>query len=394
MIIKKIIAWLHLWLGLVSGIIVVILGITGSILVFEQEINSFTKPWLNAQNPEGSSQLPPSLLYNSAVKALPGKKINSIWYYGENKTAHVSSDSDSTIYINPYTAEVVAIVDDHEDFFHFIEDGHFYVWLPEKIGSVVVGWSTFIFLILLMTGIILWWPKKWSKTNANKSFKIKWKAKFKRFNYDLHNVLGFYSLIFALILAVTGLIMSFAWFSNGVFWLAGERSFSDKRVKPLSDTTYNMQITSLQQVDKAWEMGVKTIGEYNKDAIIVSFPKKASDAISLCLDMHNGTWRYVYLDQHTLKTLPSSELKLRDEPFAKWLRRSNYGLHVGAFLGLPTKIIFFFVSLIAASLPITGFYIWWGRRKKKKKAGCYTNRQNLNRKGINISQEQNYSSEI
>ncbi|RZL14660.1 MAG: PepSY domain-containing protein, partial [Pedobacter sp.] len=327
----------------------------------------------------------PSILYNAASKVLPNNEINSIWYHGEGKTAHISSDSDSTIYINPYTAEVVNISEDHEDFFHFIEEGHFFVWLPEKVGSVVVGWATFIFLILLITGVVLWWPKKWSKTNTNKSFKIKWRAKFKRVNYDLHNVLGFYSLIFALLLAVTGLVMSFAWFSNGVFWLAGERNVSNKRVKPLSDTSYHVQVASLQKIDEAWQMGVTTIGEYNKDQIIIAFPKKASDAISLCVDMYNGTWRYVYLDQHTLKPLPASELKIKDEPFARWLRRSNFGLHVGAFFGLPTKIIFFFVSMVVASLPITGFYIWWGRRKKNKKADSDLTFQNPIKKTLRVT---------
>lgn len=365
--IKKIIAWLHLWLGLISGIIVIILGITGSILVFEQEITDFTTPWFHAENPQANAQLPPSVIYKAAAEALPQKQINGVWYHGVNKTAHVSTNSDSTVFVNPYTAEVVAIGEDHHQFFHFIEDGHFYLWLPQKIGSVVVGWGTLVFVVILLSGIVLWWPKRWNKSNINKSFKIKWRAKFKRVNYDLHNVLGFYSLIIAFLLGFTGLTMSFVWFNNSIYWLSSGAKSRPAYIKPLSDTIPNMALAPLQQVDKAWEMAVHKIGEFNKDQIIVSFPKKASDPISLCVDMYNGTWRYVFLDQYTLTQLPSSQLKMKDEPFADWLMRSNYGLHVGAIMGLPTKILFFFVSLICASLPITGFYIWWGKRKKKRK---------------------------
>jgi uncharacterized iron-regulated membrane protein len=364
--IKKILAWLHLWLGIVSGLVVVVLGITGSILVFEQEIKSFTLPWLHADNPNQLPALAPSVLYAAGNTALPDKKINGIWYHGANKTAHVTSNSDSTIFINPYTAKIVAIGEDHDEFFHFIEQGHFYIWLPEKIGEVVVGWSTFIFLFLLLPGLVLWWPKRWNETNINKSFRIKWGAKFKRVNYDLHNVFGFYALVFSLILAFTGLVMSFAWFNNGVYWLASGGEDRPAYVKSFSDTTANLGIAHSKQVDKAWQLGVTKIGKYNKDQIIVSFPQKVSDPISLCLDMYNGTWRYIYFDQHSLKILPTSEVGLENENLANWLRRSNYGLHVGAFLGLPTKIVYFFVSLICASLPITGFYIWLGKRKKSK----------------------------
>lgn len=362
--IKKINAWLHLWLGLVSGIVVVILSITGCILVFEQEIKQLTSPWLHAEKPSEGEFLPPSVLYNEVHKHFPDKKIFSVWYHGENKTAHFRLDSDSLIYINPYTAEITGVID-HEDFFHFIEEGHFHLWLPKAIGDPIVGWGAFIFFILLVTGIILWWPKQWNKTNIDNSFKIKWKARFKRLNYDLHNVLGFYTLIISLIFAITGLIMSFPWFSNGFFRITG--GTVKERIVSKSDTTLNQSVVGLSQVDAAWKKGITEIGEYNKDAIIVSFPKKASDVIALCVDMHNGSWRYVNLDQHTLEPVASTQKKLKEEDFASYLRRTNYAFHVGAFAGLPTKFLFFFASLVCASLPITGFYIWWGRKKKNKR---------------------------
>lgn len=358
---KKINAWLHLWLGLVSGIIVVILGITGCILAFEQEIKSISYPWLHVEKPAGGNYLLPSALYKEVKKALPEKEIYSAFYYGSERTVRLSLNSDTLVYVNPYTAEIVAMVD-HEDFFHFIEEGHFHLWLPESIGGPIVGCATFIFFILLITGLVLWWPKNLKKWSINKSFKIKWRAKFKRVNYDLHSVLGFYTLIISLVLAVTGLIMSFPWFANAFFVATG--GTIKERVISKSDTTLHNTLVPLSQVDMAWKKGMTEIGEYNKDAIIVSFPKKASDVIALCVDMRNGVWRYVNLDQHTLEPVASTQKKMAEEDFALYLRRSNYTLHVGAFGGLTTKFLFFFASLICASLPVTGFYIWWGKKKK------------------------------
>jgi len=362
---KKINAWLHLWLGLASGIIVVVLGLTGCVLVFEHEIKTLTNPLVRVAAPENGKILPPSVLYQSVQKALPGKEIESVWYYGENRTARFRAhEVDSIIYVNPYTAKVVGMGKE-KDVFQFFKDGHYYFWLPQKIGHQVTGWGTLVFFLLLISGMILWWPKKWNKRSREQSFKIKWRAKFKRVNYDLHNVLGFYSILIAILLAFTGLMMSFSWFNNSVFWMAG--GVKKERIAALSDTTKNLKVDVLKQVDHAWRKGVFEIAEHNPFEIIVHFPEKASEAIYVCTDMYKGTWRDVYLDQYTLKELPASNKRLRNENLSAWIRRSNYGLHVGEIGGLTTKIIFFVVSLICASLPITGFYIWWGKQKKKPK---------------------------
>jgi uncharacterized iron-regulated membrane protein len=364
-VLKKINAWLHLWLGLFSGIVVVIVGLTGCILVFETEIEGLALSHLHAEYSPGQQMKPPSELWQVVRKRLPGKKIYSVWYHGVGKTAHFSLDSDSLVYVNPYNGKVVAMVD-HEDFFHFILDGHTALWLESDIGHTIVSYATLVFFVLLITGIVLWWPKRWNKRQVENSFTVRWKAKFKRLNYDLHNVLGFYSLAIAIILAVTGLVMGLSWFNKGYYWLVNGGKVQAPYVKSFSDTTHVTQLAGFNQVDRAWRMGVENIGVYEKEAIIVSFPEKASDPISLCIDMYNGSWRYVYLDQHTLIQLPSSEVQIDDLGVAKWLRRTNYALHVGAIGGLTTKILYFLVSLICTSLPITGFYVWWGKRSKKK----------------------------
>jgi len=364
---KKINAWFHLWLGLASGIVVLILGLTGCALVFEQELKGFSSPWLQADNPKAlETALLPSVLYRSVEKALPGMEIESVWYYGKNRTAQFNiHGSDSTVYVNPYTAEVVAIAHS-EDLFQFFKDGHYYLWMPEKIGHQVVGWGTFIFFFLLISGLILWWPKKWNKKGKQQAFTIKTTAKFKRVNYDLHNVLGFYSVIVALLLAFTGLMMSFSWFNNSVYRIAGGQV--KPRITALSDTVANPvklpPQKMLSQVDKAYLLGIHQIGEHHTDEVILHFPEKPSDPIYVCTDMYKGSWRDVYLDQNTLKQLPGSSNRLRDEDLASWIRRSNYGLHVGAIGGLTTKVLFFIASLICASLPVTGFYIWWAKKKK------------------------------
>lgn len=119
--------------------------------------------------------------------------------------------------------------------------------------------------------------------------------------------------------------------------------------------------------DKVWYKVRKEIAVHEKNSIIVSIPDHDDEAIYACTDMHNGSWRDLYFDPVKIEALPYSGKRLSDLAFADWLRKSNYALHVGAIGGLFTKIIAFITSLICASLPITGFYVWWGKRKKTKK---------------------------
>ncbi|HEV7381863.1 MAG TPA: PepSY-associated TM helix domain-containing protein, partial [Dyadobacter sp.] len=232
------------------------------------------------------------------------------------------------------------------------------------------GWGTFIFFILTLSGLILWFPKKWSKANINKSFRIKWKASFKRVNYDLHNVLGFYSLLLALIMAVSGLVMSFQWARKSVYWLAGgenkprrERRNDKKEDKPVITME---EALLMQKTDDIWHKVRKEYAMYNKEQIIIGYPKDASEPLYTCTDMIYGSWRYIYFDLQTMLPTKGTQTALSEEKAADWIMRANYGIHTGLILGTTSKILYFLASLVCASLPVTGFYIWWGKRKKDK----------------------------
>ncbi|MNV67831.1 hypothetical protein D3C71_1606450 [compost metagenome] len=83
--------------------------------------------------------------------------------------------------------------------------------------------------------------------------------------------------------------------------------------------------------------------------------------------MANGTWRDLNFDRNTLELTGRKQGPIDDANATEWLMRSNYALHTGFIGGMTTKIIYFLASLICATLPITGFYIWWGKKKKTVK---------------------------
>lgn len=372
---RKLVGKIHLWLGLASGLVVFVISLTGCILAFEQEIKNATEPYRYSKPPVGGRLLPPSVLKAKAEAALPGKPASGVLYEEPGRSASVGfyrADPEYyyVVYLDPYTGEVLKVWNEDDDFFHFILHGHYYLWLPEKIGQPVVASATLIFLILLISGLVLWWPK--NKSAAKQRFSIKWSAAWRRKNYDLHTVLGFYGLAVGLIFAITGLVWGFQWFSMAVYRAMGGTGSVVYSIPP-SDTTVTPKVVStMTSVDRVW---LKLRRENpTQQGINLSFPQTPGESIYSYVNYRPGTYYkvdYHYYDQHTLNELSVDSPytgKYAEINLARKLRRMNYDIHIGAIWGLPGKILAFCASLICASLPITGFLIWWGRRKKAKPA--------------------------
>ena len=376
---KKINAWLHLWLGLGSGLIVVIVSITGCIYVFEKEIRGLYEPWSFVE-PSTRPLLKPTQLIKGAESQLSGLQPNSIRYGQRDEAVTVSNfdrkaGTSLVVYLNPYTAEVLHTEKksrkSNPDFFRFILNGHRQLWLPREIGKQVVGAGVMIFVLLLISGIVLWWPKKWIKSIRDKSFKIKWNASFKRKNYDLHNVLGFYAALFLLLISLTGLVYSYKWYSKSFYWLTSGGKTMKEFSRTLSDST-STQSYQQSNVDKLYS---RILSTDKAEGMFISLPLKPADAISFTVYLKAGTFyktnSYTF-DQYTLKPISDGSPfsgKYEDASAADKLRRMNYDLHTGAILGIPSKIIAFLASLISATLPVTGFIIWYGKKFKKKRKG-------------------------
>lgn len=371
MTVKKAVGRIHLWLGLFSGLIVVFLGVTGCILAFQKEIESFTQDYRKV-TAEAKPLLPPSQLKAIGAAQLPGKHLHAVLYEGREKAAQIiffQFEPESyyhIVYLNPYTGAVLKVKDMDRDFFRQVINGHFYLWLPPQIGQPIVASATLIFAVLLLSGLVLWWPR--NKAARKQRFSVKWDGSTKRRNYDLHNVLGFYAMWIGLILAFTGLVWGFQWFAKSVYTAGGGKQ-SLVYQEPMSDSTQKLA-AARPAIDLVWER----MKREHPDAQVLEVhpPETKTSVIATNANPDAATyWKtdYRYFDQYTLEELPAASIygRLKDAAAADKLIRMNYDLHTGGIIGLPGKILMFFASLVISTLPITGFYIWWGRRKKQGK---------------------------
>jgi uncharacterized iron-regulated membrane protein len=366
---KKGIGKIHLWLGLSSGIIVFIIAITGCLYAFQEEIQNITEEYRFVEK-RNEPFLPPSQLEQIAKKELPGKALHAIKYNGAEKSAeaiffHYEPTYYYIVYLNPYSGKIQETANMDEGFFRFILDGHYYLWLPPEIGQPIVASATLIFLVLLLSGLYLWFPR--NKNAAKQRFSFKWKkeTKWKRKNYDLHNITGFYILLIALIFAITGLVWGFQWFAYSYYTVTG----GEKSLIYEDPVSTKKTIAPSKSLDKIWTLMQK---EYpTAKSIEVHPPENDSTAIAANANPEEGTyWKtdYRYFDQYTLEEKEVKHLygKYKDAAISDKLMRMNYDLHTGTVFGLAGKIFAFLISLLIASLPVSGFYIWWGRNKKSK----------------------------
>ena len=367
---KKIIRKLHLWLGLSSGIIIVFLGITGCILAFQTEIESLQS--FRHVLPQEKAFLPPSALKETAVSLLPGKNLHSVLYGSKEDAAqmiffNLAPEYYYIIFMDPYTGNVLKVKNMDNDFFRIMINGHYYLWLPPNIGQPIATTATLIFVIMMISGLILWWPR--NKPARKQRFTIKWNAKWKRKNYDLHYVLGFYITWISIFVALSGMVMGFQWFAKSVYWASsGGKSLVDF-YEPVSEKPA-VASAAFSPEDKVWKYMNRSYPD--AETIEVHYAENDSMAVAAGANPDAGTyWKtdYRYFDQYTLKEIPVTHVygRYTTATIADKMARMNYDIHTGQVLGLPGKIMAFLASLIAASLPITGFYIWWGRKKKKKR---------------------------
>ena len=382
---KRINNWLHLWLGLISGIIVLIVCLTGCIWVFNEEITGLLEPETKVAW-QDKPVVKPSELMRIAAKLYP-EKVPSYANYQQGRAINLNlraanagprdrRTGNTILKVNPYTGEVIS-TEEHKpgesDFFRFILNGHRFLWMPYEIGRPIVNYGTMIFVVLLITGLIWWYPKKWNKSTRDKSFKIKWGASFKRVNLDLHNVLGFYALLFLAAIALTGMVYGIKWYSEGMYWVTsgGDKLEAYKRLD--SDSTLKGKSYAPEKaMDMAWNQVIarhpKSMGFYYSFADTA----EAKAAINITVYPNKGQFYnsqgYTF-DQHSLKELKRQDaysVEYAQASFGQKLRKMNYDIHVGSILGFPGKVMAFLASLIGASLPITGFLVWYGRKFKKK----------------------------
>jgi len=363
---RKFMTDVHLWLGLASGIILFLVCFSGTMLVFEKEIESFFAEELRvvpSSEKLSIDELTSRMSEKGTVSSVSIPTEASEAYEFRVKTSPKDRRG-TTFMMDPYSAVILKPEPSPLDgFFSVMFRMHRWLLLDTSIGRPIVGVATIIFLFLSISGIIIWFPKKWKWKAFKPGFKIKWSANWKRINHDLHNTLGFYSCIVLVIMILTGLCWSFEWYREAGSQVLGTKIFGGRGGPGITSETPGSKVISLSEAytisgSEFQYAGKTSITIPQEETDVLEIRKYGDDNWSpstsdlLVLDRDGSVLKKELFDDKDLNIQVASLIK---------------PLHTGEIFGTLSKIIYFLACLIATSLPVTGTIIWLNKMKKKKK---------------------------
>jgi len=366
MTLKQVFGKLHLWLGLASGLVVLIVAGTGILLVFEDELDEWAnRDFYFVTVPQNAQRLPMDSLVHAAAAFNPALKLTRI--YAETQApdrsvvimAKKGKKQTWNIAVDPYTGKVIKGKNTSKTFFGVVLDLHRRLCMNEA-GKAITGASCLIFVIMIITGLVLWWPKRWQILKQRT--RIAWSSKWKRLNWDLHAVGGFYVHLLLLAISLTGLTWAYPWFNNAIYLLADGKPMK-KNEAPANTVKQPIEAGFYESVyqqtnNKLPYKGRVTILLPEKENLSVTVNKMNREAsvnnISDALYFEKGTGRLL------------KENLFKNSSTGNKIRRMVYPIHTGRLYGWPTQILALIAAIVAFSLPITGLCIYLVGRKKRK----------------------------
>lgn len=314
---RKLFAKLHLWLSLPLGIIISIICLSGAALVFERDITQALQRSLYTVVPpsEDAQPLSPSQLARHIQAQVSDSLHLSSLLLSANphETAFASfrETGRKQLSVNPYTGEVLGWTQSYP-LFQTMRKLHRWLLDPpaskgeKSVGKIIVGITTLVMVFILISGLIIWIPR--TRKALKNRLSVSCTKGWRRFWYDSHVAIGFYSTLFLLVMALTGLTWSFGWYRTAAYSLFGETPSS----------------TQVRHTDKGKDRS-------RKDEVKITWKDANASA-------------------------PQS------------LKGWFYAFHTGSWGGITTKILYFLAALFGGILPLSGYYLWWKRTRRREKS--------------------------
>ena len=384
----KIFHKIHLWLSVPFGIIITLICFSGAMLVFEPDITRIIRSEVYYATSSEGKPLPMDVLMEKVKATLPDSvSITGITVFADKDRTYqvnLSKPRRASMFIDQYSGNITGKYE-RIGFFSIMFKLH--RWLLDssnphggglKIGKLIVGVSTCIFVIALISGVVIWWPRV--RTGLRRSLTITTKNGWRFFWKSLHVAGGMYALVIVLVMALTGLTWSFDWYRSAYYAVCGgeyaPRHNNGRNAKNSRDS-HNAHGIKRERIDDGkedietwrqhsefghWQQFYDELKIQNPDAPQITIGiEKATVKLG---SMGNGRASDSYVYKNRTEAI-SPSAKYADSDPADKLRGWIYSIHTGSFGGMTTRIMWFFASILGASLPITGYYMWIRRLKKR-----------------------------
>lgn len=379
----------HWLLGMTAGLVLAIVGMTGSLMSFERQIMEAISPHIVRVEMQELPLLTPDELMVRFQAQRPGASIEQITLWSdEGRSALIRTAGQGRerrgdeLYVNPYTGDLLGQITG-EQFFRTVRSLHRWLLIPPgegglNIGRQITGFCALALVFFALSGLYLRWPRR--PFHWRSWFRIDFSLKGRNFYWALHSVIGTWVLVVYLLLAFTGLTWSYAWFKNGAtIVLTGEpmeerpAGFGDRRSQGNGDNRRSELMSAATprvSLNPAW---TKFIAETNNRFKLanIMLPRNAADSIRVSAvaigAIHDRQRSNYTFDAHSGELISAQPYK-PNAHFGKRIMQGIYELHTGEWFGLPGRIINMLASSLMVLFTVTGFLLYLDRRKKKRMA--------------------------
>jgi uncharacterized iron-regulated membrane protein len=374
---RKIIFWIHLPVGVIAGVVILIMCVTGVLLSFEKQIVSWadTRGYRSAPPSAETRHLPVETLVAKAREARGADPTAVTLKSDPEAPAEVAFGRETTLFLNPYSGQVLGEgATSVRSFFRTMTDWH--RWLGAKgenrnVARAITGACNLGFLFLVASGFYLWWPRNWNlKALRNQTwFRRGLPAKARDFNW--HNVIGFWSAAPLFIVVLSAVVISYTWAGNLVYRVVGETPPAPRSAnqQPARANNNEPQASAVTNIESAWSIAKGQVSDWR--SITMQLPTSASAPLTFNIDSGTGGQpqkrSQLVLDR-------TNGAVTRWEPFSSYTRGRQLRsilrfAHTGEVAGIPGQVIAALVSLGGAVLVFTGlglairrFYAWLSKR--------------------------------
>ncbi|MCI6829120.1 MAG: PepSY domain-containing protein [Prevotella sp.] len=385
---KKALRKIHLWLSVPTGIIITLVCFSGAMLVFEKEITEAIKPELYFVKEAKGEPIPMQQLMEKVEETLPDSvSISGVTVFADSTRTYqvsLSKPRRASIYVNQYTGEVTGR-SERLPFFNTMF--HLHRWLlgsSSGVGKLITGICTLVLVFILITGILMW------LTNRNKPLKaslaIHVTKGWGRFWHDLHVAGGIYTTIFLLAMALTGLTWSFSWYRTGFYACFGVESSEKGGAHGEGGNSHGEGRGSCGEGRYSHGDGRNNHeGNHGEGrGFHRRSPYRHWEDVLNEVALKNPGYQQITLKPEVAEVVPEGRLSMRAADKYSYDRRSGeitdvqlysagkkdtkvrsgvYMVHTGSWGGIITRILNFLAAFIGATLPLTGYWLWFRRKR-------------------------------
>jgi uncharacterized iron-regulated membrane protein len=378
---RKIIFWCHLPVGVIGGVVILIMCVTGTLLTYEKQITYWADTRNYRTTPTGDPKhLPIETLIAKAREARGTSPTAATLRNDVTAPAEIAFGREGTLFLNPYTGQVLGGGSQRtRSFFRVVTDWH--RWLGAQgenrnVMRAITGACNLGFLFLVASGFYLWWPQNWSRKFLRNVTWFKRGLPGKARDFNWHNTIGFWSAIPLFIVVLSAVVISYTWAGNLVYRIVGETPPASRPAQPPNAPRPNADpaVAAVpNSLNSAWVTAEQQVTDWH--IITLQLASAATPSLTFNIDRGNGGQPQ---KRGQLTVDKASGQVARWEPFSanskgRQLRSVLRFAHTGEVLGVVGQTIAGIVSAGGAVLVWTGLALafrrlrsWRARTKKAK----------------------------